>query len=155
VGEETAMNRRSIAGRMILTLILFGIFAIQGFASTNGSFTEATDPFGRRILLYEDFTWRYAQPDMSNLYWGMSMDQVDMVEKMRFSKIDDSTLMAMDAQAFDMNGMLILGFEHNRLVGAIYLFDEHHADGDRYIEDYQNLVDHFISSYGEPTEEIV
>ena len=40
-------------------------------------------------------------------------------------------------------------------MGAIYLFDEHHADGDLYIEDYQNLVEHFISSNGEPAEEIV
>ena len=147
------MHRAAILGKLLITTVLFGVMLIPGISATNESIMEAIDTLGRRILLYEDHTWQYAQSDVRNLYWGMSKEQVQMVEDVRFLQIDDTSLMAMNANAYDMNGLLVVVFENDQLAGVMYLFDEHYANGDLYIKDYQSMVQHFISLYGKPHEE--
>jgi hypothetical protein len=148
------MHSVHITKKILVSIVLLGIITASGFSNSPQVVEDAIDTQGRRILLSDDYTWRYDEPDVPNLYWGMSMEQVRKAGHVRFIPVDESTMMAMNVPAFTMNGMQILGFEDDRLVGVIYLFNEHHADGDLYIADYETLVEQFISEYGQPQEDL-
>ena len=151
----SAMHRVSLTKILLVSIVLWGVVTASGFSQYSEGIREATDTFGRRVLLYDDQTWHYAQPDVSELYWGMSMEQVRGAGAVRYLPVDETTIVAMNVPAFTMIGMQILGFDHDRLAGAIYLFDEHHFDGELYIRDYEQMVEHFITVYGQPQEDLV
>ncbi len=155
VSKESVVHRVPITKMILVSIALLGIITTPGFSFSPEGIMEATDTFGRRILLNDDYSWHYAQPDVSELYWGMSMEQVRMAGNVRYIPVDEATMMAMNVSAFTMNGMLILGFDNDRLEGAIYLFDEHHFDGEHYIRDYEIMVEYFISLYGQPYDDLV
>jgi|GEM_PF-6590853 len=147
------MKIRVCAKRAVMFMVL--LLAVSAAASGNDGrdYTEATDAYGRRVFLYEDSTWELAPPDIRELYWGMSMEQVRSAEHVRLFP-DGNTLLGLNASAYGMNGMMFMEFEQDQLVLLGYLFIENHPDGDQYIEDYRDLVEQFSETYGDPTDEI-
>ncbi len=142
------MNRQQRIKRWVIGIILLYLAPVIMVAQT-----EAVDDSGRRVLLYEDYSWAYAPPDIRNLYWGMSIQQVMETEQVRLIP-DGNTLFGMNISAFGMTGMMFFEFDQDELVLAGYLFIENHPDGDAYLDDYRAVVETLSERYGEPAETI-
>ncbi len=148
------MGKEAVMRSVTMTMLLLCLAVPAAFGQDDPGMVEATDAAGRRVFLFDDRTWEPAPPDLRELYWGMSMEQVRQADSVRFIP-DDDTLISLNARAFGMTGMMFLEFDQDALVLAGFLFVENYADGEFYIGDYRRLVEHFITRYGEPKEEVV
>lgn len=149
------MNKKYFIRLMIL-ITLLGMITLPVFSFSDEGTMEAVDALGRRLLIHDDHTWRFAEPDVQNLYWGMSTEHVRMTSGKWLTSLERDVLMDRNASAFNMNnGMLVLTFDNNQLTEAVYLFDEYYADGNLHIQEYKTLVEQFSLMYGEPKENVV
>ncbi len=135
--------------RTLLVCAVLAASVLPPLLSSDEPALCAVTESGRRVLLYDDQRWEYDAPDIRELYWGMTKEQVKAAEPVRLIE-DENTMLAFQVEAYSMVGMMFLEFDQGGLDMVGYLFVEHHSDYDQYIRDYESLTAELTREYGEP-----
>ena len=95
-----------------------------------------------------------------NTKWGMSIPEVKTNETAKFSwELQAPILTAGDYRlgyrttVEGIDTFLSYSFSNNQLTTAKYLFDSNHEDETLYLEDYENIKNWIVQTYGPPRSE--
>ncbi len=83
--------------------------------------------------------------------WGMSREEVNETESSRPLRLDNGLAYAVEVAGLD--GHVIYIFTENKLMEALYLFEEKHSNFDNYVTDYEHVHGILTGKYGKPAED--
>lgn len=89
------------------------------------------------------------EPDFRSVNWGMSQDQVKILENARLV-IDSPRMLSYDGNAGGLPCQIAYLFVQDQLVASHYFFTTHHPDDATYIEDFRNIKETLTEKYGRP-----
>jgi len=115
----------------------------------------ATTSDGRKVVLKDNGTWEYVTEEASKednydfrkTNWGMSKEQIKLIEKDTIVKEDERSL-AYNGKVKSYPCFVLYIFADNKLVRAKYIFYQEHTNKNDYIVDYGDLKEVLTSKYG-------
>ncbi|MCX6232282.1 MAG: DUF4468 domain-containing protein [Bacteroidetes bacterium] len=91
-------------------------------------------------------------PDVRNVNWGMSKEQVKEKENLTNISIKNETINEINAKLIisSYSCAVFYDFYNNKLVSISMIFDIDHTNKNLFVNDYNDIKKSLISKYGEP-----
>lgn len=89
------------------------------------------------------------EPDIRNVSWGMSKEEVKALEDLKMEGERDGLGLAYKARLGDLEAMLFYLFVDDKLYRAGYLFLEKHTNQNLYINDFTTINNALHGKYGD------
>ena len=92
---------------------------------------------------------RHKEPDFRNTNWGITSNQVKIVEDARLV-MDNGRMLSYDGTVGGLPCQIVYLFVKNQLTGSHYFFKVEHKVDSLYIRDYERLRESVSGKYGRP-----
>ena len=93
---------------------------------------------------------KHIEPEFRNTNWGITIDQVKILESARLV-MDNGKMLSYEGRVAGLPCQIVYNFVKNQLTESHYFFKPQHSTDNAFVQDYDTLKHSISEKYGTPT----